>query len=297
MFLRMYSFLVLIYDVLSLIFLVIEAELEAFYRIFIPPRLKSVAGEIILITGAGHGLGRELAIQFSMLGATVICWDIRSDSNEETAMAADSLGFGVGKAYAYTCDITNRYQVIKVAERVKKEVGIVTVMINCCNLPSPRILTEHPAPGVRKTLDIGVMSQFWILGAFLPSMQEKKHGHIIMLTSVAGLTGIKDLVPLSAAQFAIQGLAESLTEELRNYKPIGDVKVTLVHIYPFIVDQEMSTNIQLRIPSYFGTIEPVAAAKKIIDAMRRDYTEASIPGYLLYADKVPPTPKSNPSCA
>jgi NAD(P)-dependent dehydrogenase (short-subunit alcohol dehydrogenase family) len=46
-----------------------------------------------------------------MLGATVICWDIRGDSNEDTAMAADSLGFGVGKAYAYTCDITNRDQV------------------------------------------------------------------------------------------------------------------------------------------------------------------------------------------
>jgi short-subunit dehydrogenase len=77
-------------------------------------------------------------------------------------------------------------------------------------------------------------------------MQEKKHGHIVMLTSVAGLTGIKDLVPLSTAQFAVQGLAESLTEELRNYKPSGDVKLTLVHIYPFIVDKEMSKHIQLR---------------------------------------------------
>jgi NADP-dependent 3-hydroxy acid dehydrogenase YdfG len=63
------------------------------------------------IAGAGHGVGRELAIQFSMLGSTVICWDIQSDNNEETAMRADLLGYGVGKAYAYTCDITNRDQV------------------------------------------------------------------------------------------------------------------------------------------------------------------------------------------
>lgn len=67
-----------------------------------------------------------------------------------------------------------------------------------------------------------------------------------MLTSVAGLTGINNLMPLSAAQFAVQGVAESLTEELRNYKHSGDVKLTLVHIYPFIVDNEMSTNVQLR---------------------------------------------------
>ena len=63
------------------------------------------------IAGAGRGVGRELAIQFSMLGATVICWDIQSDINEETAVLANLLGYGVGKAYAYTCDITNRDQV------------------------------------------------------------------------------------------------------------------------------------------------------------------------------------------
>jgi NADP-dependent 3-hydroxy acid dehydrogenase YdfG len=85
-----------------------------------------------------------------------------------------------------------------------------------------------------------------ILQAFLPSMQEKKHGHIVMLTSVAGLTGFSNRVPLSAVQFAVQGLAESLNEELRNYSPSGDVKLTLVHIYPFIVNNAMSTNVHLR---------------------------------------------------
>jgi NAD(P)-dependent dehydrogenase (short-subunit alcohol dehydrogenase family) len=65
------------------------------------------------IAGAGRGVGRDLAIQFSMLGAIVICWDIQHDINEETAMLADLLGFGIGKAYAYTCDITNRDQVKK----------------------------------------------------------------------------------------------------------------------------------------------------------------------------------------
>jgi hypothetical protein len=43
-----------------------------------------------------------------MLGATVVCWDIRGDTNEETALIADALGFGVGRASAYTCDITDR---------------------------------------------------------------------------------------------------------------------------------------------------------------------------------------------
>lgn len=63
------------------------------------------------VAGAGCGIGRELAIQFSILGATVICWDIQAGSNEETAIKAESLGYGAVKAYAYTCDITKRDQV------------------------------------------------------------------------------------------------------------------------------------------------------------------------------------------
>lgn len=70
---------------------------------------------ILQIAGAGRGVGRELAIQFSMLGATVICWDIQSDINEDTAILANLLGYGVGRGYAYTCDITNRDQVKETA--------------------------------------------------------------------------------------------------------------------------------------------------------------------------------------
>jgi len=53
-------------------------------------------------------------------------------------------------------------QVFKVADRIIKEVGNATVVINCCNLPSPRVLTESSASDVRKTLDVSVMSHFWV---------------------------------------------------------------------------------------------------------------------------------------
>lgn len=72
----------------------------------------------------------------------------------------------------------------------------------------------------------------------------KNHGHIVALTSVAGLSYIKDQMPLSVAQFAVQGLAESLMEDLRINKVDG-VHVTLVHIYPFIISDD-STDLRLR---------------------------------------------------
>lgn len=286
MLLRLYALLILTYDVICLFYLIMKEAAESAYHMMFPPRLKSLAGEIVLIAGAGRGLGRALSYHFTMLGATVVCCDINTKRNEETAEKADMLGYGVGHAYAYTCDVTNRDKVMAMAERIQEEVGTITIIINCCNLPSPRVLKERPAPEVRKTMDVGVLSHLWILQAFLPAMQCKKHGHIVMMSSVAGLSGINDLVPLSAAQFAVQGLAESLNEELRNFRTIGDVKLTLVHIYPFIVPSELASSAELRIPSYFGTIDPDTAAKMIIDAMRREYIEVSIPGYLLYVGKI-----------
>jgi hypothetical protein len=53
-------------------------------------------------------------------------------------------------------------QVDKTAEIIRKEVGSVTVIINCCNLPSPRVRTQHPAPDIHKTLDVCVLSHFWV---------------------------------------------------------------------------------------------------------------------------------------
>lgn len=84
-----------------------------------------------------------------------------------------------------------------------------------------------------------------LIDHFLPDMKAKNHGHIVALTSVAGLSYVKDQMPLSVAQFAVQGLAESLMEDLRVNK-IDGVHVTLTHIYPFIVSDEMPDLVRLR---------------------------------------------------
>jgi all-trans-retinol dehydrogenase (NAD+) len=73
---------------------VIKATYDAFTR-----KAKSVSGEIVLITGAGHGIGKEFALQYSNLGAKVVCWDIHEANNVETVNLIKSNG---GSAYGYT---------------------------------------------------------------------------------------------------------------------------------------------------------------------------------------------------
>lgn len=113
-------------------------------------------------------------------------------------------------------------------------------------------------------------------------MKENRNGHIVFLTSVAGISGTKHQMPLSVSQFAVQGLFESIVEDLHIEKLHKFINTTIVHIYPFIISDDLAKDIRLRIPSYFGKINANEAAKKILDGVRRNYMEISIPAYLYY---------------
>ena len=60
---------------------------------------RDVSSDVVLITGAGHGMGKELSLQYSALGATIVCWDINEKLNQETVKLIKSKG---GKAFGYT---------------------------------------------------------------------------------------------------------------------------------------------------------------------------------------------------
>nr|CAD7601059.1 unnamed protein product [Timema genevievae] len=91
-----------------------------------------------------------------------------------------------------------------------------------------------------------VMDRNKILESFLPSMIDGNNGHILALSSVAGLTGVKNQAALCASQFAVQGLVESLAEELRVNRCNG-IHITLAHIYPLVVSHQLTSKTPVRI--------------------------------------------------
>lgn len=117
-------------------------------------------------------------------------------------------------------------------------------------------------------------------------MKSAQRGHIVFLTSVAAISGFTQHLALSVSQFAIQGLYESLLEELRISKLNNIIRMTLVHIYPFIVSENLESDIRFRVPGFFGSIRADVAAEKIIEGVRRNEVEISIPKYSLYFSHV-----------
>ncbi|KAM3960880.1 epidermal retinol dehydrogenase 2 [Aphomia sociella] len=276
MLLRVYSLCILMIDIVWVVVNAVYAVLQALYEFFKPPPLKCVRLETALVIGSGKGVGREIAIQLAELGAIVLCVDKNKTNNDNTVEIIKRRG---GSAASFTCDITKRENVKKLAAEVKKDLGFASMLFYCCGIPSPRSLLTQPPQDIHDTLDLTLTSYFWLVDHFMPDMKAKNRGHIVALTSVAGLSYLKDQMPLSVAQFAVQGLAESLLEDLRINKVDG-VHVTLTHIYPFIVEE--NSDLRLKIPSYFGTITPAVAATSILDSVRRNYPEASVPKHLLY---------------
>ncbi|KAI8438944.1 hypothetical protein MSG28_011260 [Choristoneura fumiferana] len=200
---------------LEVILLLIKMTITFFYSMYqlaVPPEPKSVEGEIILITGAGHGMGREVALRFAKLGGTIVCIDINAAGNQETV---DMIKANQGKAHRFECDVTDSAAVSALAERVRREVGEVTMLINNAGIMPCKPLAQHAEKEIRTMFEVNVLAHFWMLQAFLPSMMERNHGHIVAMSSMAGILGLRNLVPYCASKFAVRGMMEALHEEMR----------------------------------------------------------------------------------
>jgi len=268
-----------LYTITEFIFLllnVIWAFGEAIYRLVVPIAEKPVKGEIVLITGAGHGIGKELALQYASQDAIVVCWDINEKGNQETVKEIAKMGYP--KAYGYVCDVSNRNQVLEVVKKVQKEVGDITILINNAGIMPCHPLLEHQQDEIERIMKVNVLGYFWTLQAILPIMLKNNYGHIVAVSSCCGLKGMRNLVPYCTSKYAVRGMMDALYQELR-VDPQCKIKTTL--IYPYMVDTGLCKKPKIRFPSLTPMLNHRDVAKHIMAAQRRDIAETTIPRRLL----------------
>lgn len=113
-------------------------------------------------------------------------------------------------------------------------------------------------------------------------MIKKKKGHIVALSSCAGLFGLKNLVPYCGTKFAVKGIMQALSEEMRITEPEADIKFTT--IYPYMVDTGLCKKPKMRFASAMKLVKPYQAAAAIVKAQRLGVFEESIPKYFVYLE-------------
>ncbi|XP_060755935.1 retinol dehydrogenase 10-A isoform X2 [Neoarius graeffei] len=250
------------------------------------PREKSVAGQVCVITGAGGQLGRLFALEFARRRAVLVLWDINSQSNEETAELVrqiyreqethvDREG-GVEEVqpfkpqvYTYVCDVGKRESVYSTAERVRREVGDVDLLINNAGVVSGQHLLECPDELIERTMVVNCHAHFWTTKAFLPRMLEMNHGHIVTVASSLGLFSTAGVEDYCASKFGAIGFHESLSHEIKASEKDG-IKMTLV--CPYLVDTGMFRGCRIRkeIEPFLPPLKPEFCVKQAMKAILTD---------------------------
>lgn len=233
-------------------------------------RFKSVKDELVLITGGGSGLGRELATRFAKLGAHVVVWDINKAGLDETIRLVKEANPAV-KAKSYVCDITDKEKVYELAEKMNREVGSITILVNNAGVVNGKTLMNLSDEKIIQTFMVNAISHFWITKAFLPDMIKKNKGHLVSIASVAGQVGTVQLSDYCASKFACIGFEESLRMELRMNGLTG-IKSTLVA--PYFMNTGMFNGFKSPI---LPALEPDFVADEVMAAILTDSEQVIVP--------------------
>ncbi|XP_037537911.1 epidermal retinol dehydrogenase 2 [Nematolebias whitei] len=178
-------------ETLQVIILSFWYNLESLFFFLVPRKKKNISGEVVLITGAGSGIGRLMAREFAALGTVLVLWDINEEGVKETARIIKSSG--ASRVHCFVCDCSDKKEVYRVAEQVKREVGDISILVNNAGIVTGKKFMDSPDSLIEKTMEVNTMAHFWTYKAFLPAMIANNHGHLVSIASSAGLIGVNGL--------------------------------------------------------------------------------------------------------
>ena len=185
--------------------------------------MKNFSKKIIVITGAGSGMGRAMAVQLAAQGATVLISDINEESLKETQALIQS---GKGSCKIYKVDVGDRAQVYDFATSVLNEFKYIDVLINNAGIAIGQAMFEEiPLADFERLININLWGVVHHTRAFLDVMRTRPEAAIVNTSSVFGLMGIPSQIPYCISKFAVRGFTDSLRLELNG----TNVSVTCVH--------------------------------------------------------------------
>ena len=189
-----------------------------------------------LITGAGKGIGKAIALALAKEGVNVILLARTQDEIEKVAAKARSLRV---KALAITADVADINSVNAAVEKALTEFKFIDILINNAGIAAfGKFLELEPADWER-IIQVNLMGSYYVTRAVLPNMIKRQTGDIINISSTAGLNGNALTSAYSASKFAILGLTDSLMQEVRKH----NIRVTA--LTPSTVATDMAKELKL----------------------------------------------------
>ncbi|MFX3673122.1 MAG: 3-ketoacyl-ACP reductase [Paenisporosarcina sp.] len=174
----------------------------------------TLKGKNAIITGAGRGIGRAVAIALGQEGVNVGLLARSEEQLQQVVKEVEELG---GKAVYAIADISSNNEVIKAIDSLTSQLGSVDILINNAGIAKFGKFMDLEIEEWEKIIQINLMGVYYVTRAVLPGMIEQQSGDIINIASTAGQRGAPVTSAYSASKFGVLGITESLAMEVRKH--------------------------------------------------------------------------------
>ncbi|HZK48016.1 MAG TPA: glucose 1-dehydrogenase [Thermoleophilia bacterium] len=244
----------------------------------IPRRLE---GRVAIVTGAGEGIGRAVAVRFAQEGARVVVASRRREPLEETRAEIEAVG---GEALVVPTDVSDWDAVQAMSAATIDAYGQVDILVTIAGFTKPAMLHRMSVDDWHAVMGVHLHGTFYCIRSVVENMIEREHGRIITVSSAAGLVGTLGQVNYSAAKGGVVALTKSCARELGKYRitancvaPGAETKMTDT----IVNDPKFKDKYLARIPlGYWAKPEEVAPTFAWLASDDAAYTT----GYVIGAD-------------
>ncbi|MBA3480119.1 MAG: SDR family oxidoreductase [Lautropia sp.] len=185
---------------------------------------------VAIVTGAGSGLGREMALRFARDGAAVVV----ADQNGETASAVSAeIGKAKGRALGIRVDVRSQGEVEAMVRAAVENFGGLHILVNSAGVGEQTAFLKQTIEGFERIIAVNLTGTYRCVHVAAPEMIKCGWGRIINISSVTGLRGVSGRVSYGASKTGIVGMTRALAIELAPYN------ITVNAIAPGPVDTEM----------------------------------------------------------
>ncbi len=217
-------------------------------------------GKTALITGAGKGIGKAIAIALAKEGVHVgLLARTMADLEQVAATITKTYGTKVSTAAA---DVAKRDEVEAAHQKIVAELGTIDILINNAGIATFAKVTEMVPEDWEQIVQVNLMGTYYMTRSVLPSMIEKQSGHIINIASSAGERGFAAGSAYCASKAAVLVFTESVMQEVRKQ----NIRVTA--LAPSTVNTELAAKAGLNIGDEDRMLQPEDVAELTLAALR-----------------------------
>jgi len=222
--------------------------------------MSQLSNQVAVVTGAGRGIGRAIALKFAAEGADIVCVSRSAENAEKAATEVRATG---RKAWAYSVDVANSAAVAEAGEKILADAGKVDILVNNAGVTRDGLIMRMSDADWDEVLNTNLKGAFSFTKAFTRAFLKQRSGRIINISSVIGLMGNAGQCNYAASKAGLIGFTMSCAREMAsrgitvNALAPGFIETDMTKV----LNEEMRTKLLERIPlNFFGHPDDIANA-------------------------------------